>query len=529
MSRRSPTPFGSLLLGPADQSRRRLRVRVQLLLSFMLVTANLVGAGAVVSLLVLVRPDVPLGTGTVLVTAVGAPAYVLFAVGVGLLWGTARSLAALRWVTERRDPTREEARVALRVPLRLTLMQALLWALAVGLFFGLELVLQPELAATTLLAVLIGGILVTATSYLLSEFALRPVAARALSVHPSLTGRRRGSSVRRRMLLFWLLGTGAPVAGLVVASILSLADPAVSKTRLAVVVLVLCGVVALVGLLITALDARAVTAPLLAVQDGLARVERGELDHRVQVWDATELGSLQSGFNTMAAGLSERDRMRDLFGRHVGHEVAEAAMAGDLELGGETRTVSVLFVDLVGSTAYAAERSPAEVVEVLNRFCAVVVDEVDRESGLVNKFMGDAVLAIFGAPVDRPDHARAALSAARSMARRLAGELPEVAAGIGVATGDAVAGNVGDERRFEYTVIGDAVNEAARLTELAKDRPGRVLASAAALRAAGEEEAARWRLEEPVVLRGRSAETELAVPAADPEEQRAQASATSSA
>ena len=151
-------------------------------------------------------------------------------------------------------------------------------------------------------------------------------------------------------------------------------------------------------------------------------------------------------------------------------------------------------------------------VDLLNRFFALVVDEIDARGGLVNKFVGDAVLAVFGAPMTVPDHAGSALAAARAIARRLPTEVPEAAAGIGVATGRAVAGNVGDRRRFEYTVIGDPVNEAARLTELAKTAPHRLLASAAAIRSAGSGEAENWSEVDSVVLRGRVLPTTFATP-----------------
>jgi adenylate cyclase len=232
----------------------------------------------------------------------------------------------------------------------------------------------------------------------------------------------------------------------------------------------------------------------------------------VQVYDGTELGQLQSGFNELVHGLRDREHLRDLFGRHVGKDVAEAAAVGDVELGGETRVVSVLFIDIIGSTTLAAQRDPAEVVKLLNRFFAVIVEEVDQHHGLVNKFIGDAVLAIFGAPVELDDHATHALAAARAMVARLAEEVPGLEAGIGVATGEAVAGNVGDESRFEYTVIGDAVNAAARLTELAKDVDGHLLASWDSVEAADEDEARHWAKHDTVTLRGRTTETVLAVP-----------------
>jgi adenylate cyclase len=154
-------------------------------------------------------------------------------------------------------------------------------------------------------------------------------------------------------------------------------------------------------------------------------------------------------------------------------------------------------------------------VDLLNRFFGVVVEVVGEHGGSINKFEGDAALCVFGAPADRPDAASDALAAARQMARRLRDEIPELSAGIGVSGGAAVAGNIGAAARFEYTVIGDPVNEAARLTEVAKQQPGMVVASGAVIEQAGSDEAARWRLGESIQLRGRTQPTRLALPLPD--------------
>jgi class 3 adenylate cyclase len=214
----------------------------------------------------------------------------------------------------------------------------------------------------------------------------------------------------------------------------------------------------------------------------------------------------------MVSGLRDRERIRDLFGRHVGREVAAAAEQQELEPGGEERYVAVLFVDIIGSTKLVGSKEPIEVVELLNRFFAVIVDEVDRHHGLVNKFEGDAALAIFGAPVRLERPAGNALAAARAIARRLGEEVPECPAGVGVGAGLVVSGNVGAHQGFEYFVIGVPVNEAARLCEMAKAEDGRVLASAAAVEAAGDEERRHWQLGDDVVLRGRDEPTRLAKP-----------------
>jgi adenylate cyclase len=510
VARREPAVFGSVLLGPADQSTNRLRARIQILLTVLLIATNVVGAGIVFVLATLVIPTPGMTDGTLLALKIAVPVYVGVAIFVGASWGTAGGLRAHRWVFEGRTPTDEERLRALGVPWFLTRIQAGLWLGGTVLFTLLTALLQPSRALTTALTVGIASLVVGGIAFLFTEFALRPVAARALSGEQRLSV--RGLGVRRRMVLFWSLGTGAPVVGLVVVAILALTRDDISLTKLAIIVLVLGGVVLCFGLLVTALNARAVVAPILAVRNAMEQVEEGNLDVEVQVYDGTELGQLQAGFNQMVAGLRDREKLRDLFGRHVGRDVAEAAALGDVELGGETRVVSVLFVDIVGSTTLATQKEPDEVVDLLNRFFAVVVEEVDRHAGLVNKFIGDAVLAVFGAPVEIDDHATRALAAGRAMAARLAEEVPDLDCGIGVATGEAVAGNVGNESRFEYTVIGDAVNAAARISDLAKKVDRRVLAAQESVDAAGDDEAARWQDHETVTLRGRSSETALAVP-----------------
>jgi adenylate cyclase len=268
-----------------------------------------------------------------------------------------------------------------------------------------------------------------------------------------------------------------------------------------------------VGLLATVVFARSIADPLQRLRDALSDVEAGALDVELPVHDATEVGYATAGFNRMAAGLRERERLRDLFGRQVGEDVARRALEQGVTLGGEEREAAALFVDVIGSTTFATEREPTEVVEALNRFFAIVVGVTGDHGGLVNKFAGDAALCIFGAPLGQDDPAGCALAAAREMARRLGEELDDLDAGIGVSAGTVVAGNVGTKDRYEYTVIGDPVNEAARLTELAKKHEGRVLASKAALDRAGPDERERWEIVGEEVLRGRGEPTPLAVPA----------------
>lgn len=510
MATQGTAPLGSRLLGRHTDSDLVLRLRVQTLLTGSVLLSNVIGALVVIALITVVIPGPSLFTHhLLLVNVIAVPVYVVGALTVGVLAGTLRSLRVLRWSVEGREPTPAECAATLAVPARLTRLQAGLW-LGAGLVFtpwyGLADAQNiPRIAFT----VLLGGLVVCANGYLLTEFALRPVAAKALTAGVPRTKKLAG--VTARSLLIWAVGCAIPVAGLMLVAVFSLARGDVSAARLAVTVLALGGVALAFGLLLTWLGVSATVAPIRLVRAGLADIEAGHFDRRVVVFDGTELGELQAGFNRMAAGLTEREKLRDLFGRHVGEDVAAAALRSPPRLGGEEREVAVFFIDLIGSTALAAARPAAEVVALLNRFFSVVVDEVERHDGFINKFAGDGALAVFGAPGDVPDPAGQALAAARRIQHRLLTALPECAAAVGVAAGRAVAGNVGDARRFEYTVIGDPVNEAARLAELAKTLPGRLLASLSAVRLAGPEEQKHWQAGDSVVLRGRDQPTVLAV------------------
>jgi adenylate cyclase len=356
----------------------------------------------------------------------------------------------------------------------------------------------------------LGGETTCALLYLVFERVLRPLTARALAARPAAAAVAPG--VRLRLVTAWLLGTGVPLLGVLVVGAVGITKPDVDPEYVGAAVVFLGAVASVVGLLATLFAAKAIGDPLTAVRQGVERIERGDLDVEVPVDDSSEVGLLQAGVNRMAEGLRERARIRDLFGRQVGEHVARTALREGIRLGGEERYVGALFVDLVGSTSMALAMPPTEVVRLLNRFFRVVIEKCEAEGGFVNKFEGDAALCVFGAPVPREDPAADALCAARELAARLSRDVPEVDFGIGISAGIAVAGNVGAEHRFEYTVIGDPVNEAARLSELAKQRPERVLASEAALTEAGESESDRWRVTDSAVLRGRAVATGVAHP-----------------
>ena len=484
-------------------------VRALVGLVTVLTLTNIVGAVATFLVAVYVVPQPPALTEASQVgrDIIVASAYLVVATVVGVLMG-ARKLSSLAdWLPSERPPTAEEQLVVLRGPRTLARGMGVLWFGATVLFGALTFARSVDAGLRVTAIVGLSGVITCSVGFRFAERLLREASGRALSAseHPQ----KVVQSVAVRSMTTWILGTGAPVFGVVLLGVASMVDHVGSRRELALATAVLGANCLLAGFITTLSVTRATAAPIISVRKALARIERGDLDVTVPVYDGTDIGLLQAGFNRMAAGLREREQLRDLFGRHVGVDVARRALENGVELGGEVRTVAVLYIDIVGSTRIAAERPATDVVELLNRFFGVVIDVVESADGFINKFAGDAALAIFGAPAPLPDREACALDAARNLARRVAAEIPGIDFGIGVASGEVVAGNIGGTSRFEYTVIGDPVNEAARLGELAKTLPGRVAASAAVVSAAS---GTGWSVADEVTLRGRAESTTVYVP-----------------
>ncbi|MBV8346471.1 MAG: adenylate/guanylate cyclase domain-containing protein [Mycolicibacterium sp.] len=505
------TSYGSWILGSPSESRQRRRVRLQLLLTSFVMCANLI-AISVVLLVVTVaipEPDV-FAPAAQWISMVVAPVYIGTALLVGWIWATRRIVHDLRWAIEEKHPTAEDQRNTFLAPWRLTAIPVVLWAVATILFATLYGGVNSDYIPKVVIGISFSGIVVSASCYFVAEFALRPVAAQALEA--GRAPRRLAPGVMGRTVASWLLGSGVPVIGIALAAVftLSLRNMTIAQFGLAVLLLAIAAFV--FGFFLILVAGWLTATPVRVVRAALQRVAEGDLSCQLQVFDGTELGELQRGFNAMVEGLRQREHIRDLFGRHVGRDVAAAAENQEIELGGEERHVAVLFVDIIGSTQLVSGLAPADVVKLRNRFFTVIIDEVNARKGLVNKFEGDATLAIFGAPVRAQSPETDALAAARAIVRRLTDEVPECPAGIGVAAGTVVAGNVGAYERFEYTVIGDPVNEAARLCELAKSTAPHVLTTASAVQASDSEERRCWELGDDTVLRGRDQPTRLASP-----------------
>ena len=476
------------------------------------VLANALGTLDVFLLLIFLLPApqcCPDLSDHVLRNAIAGTVYLIFACIAGTLISKRFSPTRAAWAIEGRDPTPAEQSRALHALNWCFKVDAALWLGAVVLAIAVNAPTSWELASHVATTVFLGGLTTCGIAYLLLEREWAPLTELALAA--GQPARPAWPGIEGRLVLGWLLASGMPLIGLVCLGLEGIVHD-VPAEELAVGALALALMALTTGAAVTIAVARSVARPLTRVRKALGQVQAGDLTAHARVSDGSEVGFLQSGFNQMVAGLRERERMQDLYSRQVGEEVARAALADEPRLGGEEREVAALFVDVIGSTSMALEAPPERVVARLNRFFAVVVEVVAEHGGWVNKFEGDAALCVFGAPTESEDPAGCALSAARALQARLARDVPELRAAVGVSAGAAVAGWVGAAQRYEYTVIGDPVNVASRLCELAKSEDGRLLASEAVVVRAGADERERWQVGEEQTLRGRSVPTRLARP-----------------
>ncbi|WIM67954.1 adenylate/guanylate cyclase domain-containing protein [Corynebacterium breve] len=442
-------------------------------------------------------------------TTIGV-AYVIFAVVVGVVATFFIVRPVLDW---QRHPEEHDPNMVRSLVMRLPVMQSIIVIAVWGVGIIIAIVTAGQISWRLALVVGVSaalmGLIVSLITYLQAERLVRPVASTALA-------RRFEDStleppIKQRLYMTWFMTSAVPLIGIILllwAQHAGFFSGNVGELIGAIVSLAIAALVT--GSIGVAFATMSVVDPIKELQEAINRVRRGDTDVQVDIYDGSEMGVLQSGFNEMMRGLRERQRVRDIFGRYVGTEVAQKALEAKPELGGEDRKVAVIFVDVIGSTTFAVNHTPEEVVEALNEFFERVVDVVHRNKGVINKFQGDAALAVFGAPLALNDSTSHALQAARELRSELRGLALQ--AGIGVASGHVVAGHIGGHDRFEYTVIGDAVNSAARLTDLAKDTPGGVLTNASTLRGANEVEQARWTLLKSIELRGRHKMTQLARP-----------------
>ena len=396
---------------------------------------------------------------------------------VGVLRGHVSLTPVRRWLRGQRDPvsTRHawEAAISLpgfylRTPFVLLFGVALPAAVIGYLTFDLTIGETAALFAGVCVAIGYAGVL----DYFSLEGMMRPVVADIAAALPVRTGAEAtGVSLKTKLLV--ALPIINVITGVVVAGLTS---PEGGLDALAVDVLIAIGVALSVSLILVLRVAANMLRPIGDLKRAIELVERGRLDIAVPVTSGDEIGDLAHAFNRMVVGLEEQERIREAFGTFVDRDVAAHILANPATLSGEQVEVTVLFCDVRGFTRFAENAPAPEVVQTLNDLFAIAVPIVARHGGQVDKFIGDGLMAVFGAPRRLPDHADRALTTACEIAVAVHERFGDgLQIGIGINSGHVVAGSIGAAGRLEYSVIGDTVNVAARVEAATRDTGDAVL------------------------------------------------------
>ena len=400
----------------------------------------------------------------------------------------------------------ELLRVTWRTPYPFTVNLA--WCLFAVWWLDLPLWALPVLYGATAVSIVQGN----ALGFFALERALQPVLQDLADQVADGAGPGAMRLPLRRRLLVALPALNVMTA-VAAVGLLTQGEPGIGALGLAV--LVALAVALTLTFPLSLMLADSVVAPIRRLHDATERVGAGDLSTRVPAVASDETGALTHGFNRMVVGLQERERLRDAFGTFVDPDLAERVAEHGVDFRGEDVDVSILFMDVRGFTTLSETLPAREIVSRLNALYEVVVPVITVQGGHANKFIGDGLLAVFGAPERHSDHADRAVGAALEMVRRVDEEFgDELRIGVGVNSGTVVVGTIGGGGRLDFTVIGDVVNTAARV-EGATRSTGDDLLVTAETRARLTRDHGVWEGRQPVPLKGKTEPIGLFAPATE--------------
>jgi adenylate cyclase len=419
----------------------------------------------------------------------GFIAFMVVALPFGRYWAAMLPFRPIEvWLRAERPASVEEQAAVLRYPLVWARRSAVIWTSGAIGFAAINSTLGWVNTVGIFAMTSLGGLASCSLQYLVVERLIRPVTARALA--GGAPPENPAPGVSARLTMAWTLATGVFLIGIGGLALLYLIDDSPDETRILVAILVLAANALGGGLVAMLIAARSVAEPLEDVTKALERVEHGDLNTQIEVDDGSEVGLVQAGFNRMTEGLAERERLREAFGTYVDPGVAEHILREGTALEGEEVEVTAMFVDIRDFTGFAERESAPVVVATLNRLFELLVPVIHRHGGHIDKFVGDGCLAVFGAPQRQSDHGEQALGAAREIARQVDEVLGgRLRVGIGLNTGVVVAGNVGGAGRYDFSVIGDVINVAAKVEAATRDTGDTILISEHTMRELGKVDA----------------------------------------
>jgi class 3 adenylate cyclase len=415
--------------------------------------------------------------GVILAAAVAAATTFPFSV----LRGRRMLLPVREWIAGDRTPRKsvEAWRAAIAFPLdvwpRTWYVQATVIVVVFTVATAVILSLTPlgilGIFGISWLAVGYGAVL----DFYTLEGLLRPVVADiSKTLPPDFSFGRAELSLRTK--LFLSLPFINVLTGIVVAGLASNGENQISDLGADVLAATL--VAFTVSLLLVSRLTESLLRPLNDLIGAASKVETGDYSARVPVTTSDEAGQVARSFNRMVAGLAEREEIREAFGTYVDPEVARRVIADGTSLAGEEVEITALFLDVRDFTGFAERNRPTEVVATLNRLFEIAVPIIHEQGGHVDKFVGDGLLAVFGAPRRQENHADCAFEAACRIAAEVEGAFDgELNVGLGMSSGPVVAGNVGGGGRLEFSVVGDAVNVAARVEAATRETGDVILVS----------------------------------------------------
>jgi adenylate cyclase len=429
-----------------------------------------------------------------------------------------------RWIRGARGPreTHEAWRAAVDLPAGMIRLDTMVPILLVVLPAAVAAVVVLDAAWLLTFPIFVAGMVALGYSailhYLILEAGLRPVLVE-ISAHLSPRHRVAHAGLPLRVRL---LATMPMINVITAFVVVALTADRAGTTAIGVDVLIAVAVATAIALELTVLLSKSILRPVADLHRATHAVAEGRYeDVRVPVTTGDELGELAASFNQMVDGLRERERIREALGTYLDRDVAEYILSEHFSEEGVEVDVTILFCDVRDFTVFASAASPKEVVARLNRLFEVIVPVIRRRGGYVDKFEGDGLLAVFGAPQPYRDHAARAVRAATEIARRVnaEGQAGDLLVGIGVNSGPVIAGAIGGAGRLEFSVIGNAVNVAARVEEATKELDPSVLITAETESRLGE----GFELERcgEVELRGLDEAIELYAPAREPAEAQA--------